>query len=497
MALVKRSIKKEVTINFEVNSGKVNKDGFAKIILRVTENRKHRRVNTGIVVFPKNWDSQKQRVKSGDLEYRVKNDILDKKKAEFGRVVLNLEAADIEADADSIMDIIASGRDRLSFLEFAEEYIKNLDLEGSYRTSMRQKTFLVKLKLFINGFSPSDVLTVPLPNSNDFKPFSEKKFVKDLSIKKITTSFVSDFQNYLKRMPNIRAPKKLIAPEHINKQMSVFKSLYNKCVIKFREKGYQAIYNPFEGLEHQKGATTKDRLTYDEIDKIAKFEIKEGETVKQARDAFILSFYTAGMRCGDILQLRGSDIFYEDGEYRLRYRMQKTGLGKDILLQEEAVAIISKYIDINERSERYIFSFLDSEDPYAEAKTYEDYRTMNPEPKERLLKKISSSNSLINKNLSRIARRAGIKKHITMHIARHSFANIARKANANVYDVSKALGHSSIKITEGYLSNFDTESQDKTLKNVYNRSDDKNSELIKALKGLSQDELKKVLEGIK
>ncbi|MBK7638425.1 MAG: tyrosine-type recombinase/integrase [Saprospiraceae bacterium] len=56
-------------------------------------------------------------------------------------------------------------------------------------------------------------------------------------------------------------------------------------------------------------------------------------------------------------------------------------------------------------------------------------------------------------------------KKLTSHIARHSFADIARKKGISVYDISKALGHSSIAITEKYLASLD----DGAVTDVFNK----------------------------
>ena len=83
---------------------------------------------------------------------------------------------------------------------------------------------------------------------------------------------------------------------------------------------------------------------------------------------------------------------------------------------------------------------------------------------------------------------------LLMHIARHSFANIARQKKANVYDISKALGHSSLKITESYLSKFDTTSQDATMKQVFqnNTKIDENN-LLRQLQSLNPEALASLL----
>ena len=91
---------------------------------------------------------------------------------------------------------------------------------------------------------------------------------------------------------------------------------------------------------------------------------------------------------------------------------------------------------------------------------------------------------------------AGITKKISMHIARHSFENIARQKKANVYDISKALGHSSLKITEAYLSKFDTTSQDATMKQVFDTNNIDEELLIKQLQGIAPDKLRDILKRI-
>lgn len=95
---------------------------------------------------------------------------------------------------------------------------------------------------------------------------------------------------------------------------------------------------------------------------------------------------------------------------------------------------------------------------------------------------------------------AGIEKKVSMHIARHSFANIARQRNANVYDISKALGHSNLKITETYLSKFDTTSQDATMKQVFQDNIKKveldENRLLEQLQNLTPEALASLLKKI-
>ena len=63
------------------------------------------------------------------------------------------------------------------------------------------------------------------------------------------------------------------------------------------------------------------------------------------------------------------------------------------------------------------------------------------------------------KHLSRWVKNAGIKKSITWHCARHSFAVNLLNAGTDIKTVSSLLGHASIKMTEKYLHVIDQRKQ--------------------------------------
>lgn len=88
---------------------------------------------------------------------------------------------------------------------------------------------------------------------------------------------------------------------------------------------------------------------------------------------------------------------------------------------------------------------------------------------------------------------------MSSHIARHSFANIARQKNANVYDICNALGHSDIKTTESYLSKFDYQSQDQTMAMVFDSSkeDSSKEELIRLIQNMKADEIESLIKQAK
>ena len=196
------------------------------------------------------------------------------------------------------------------------------------------------------------------------------------------------------------------------------------------------------------GTPTRVRLNEKEIQQIEKLDLSDGALIWHVNNAFLFSYYTAGMRASDILMLKWENI--QNG--RLIYQMHKTGKIHSVKLIDKANHILSFYGPKN--PDDYVFPFFSSEIDYSNASF--------------LHNQISAKTALLNKYLKFIAEKAGIDKKISTHTARHSFADIARKKTDNIYNLSKTLGHSDLKITEAYLASFDEDAVDSTLDDVFN-----------------------------
>ena len=75
---------------------------------------------------------------------------------------------------------------------------------------------------------------------------------------------------------------------------------------------------------------------------------------------------------------------------------------------------------------------------------------------------INKKTIVYDRNLKQLQKCLGIETVLTSHVSRHSFTNLLlRLKNVNLYDIQQSLGHSSIKITENYLtSHFNLEKLD-------------------------------------
>jgi integrase len=183
-------------------------------------------------------------------------------------------------------------------------------------------------------------------------------------------------------------------------------------------------------LKLSKTKPLKQKLTMEEINKIADLDITPGTLRYHARNIFLVQFYFRGMRIGDALRLEPSDIVGD----RLAYSANKTEVNYDMKIVKPCLAILQEYL--NEKPEGYLFPFI--------------RRTRLTD--EGLKNEIKNRTGVINWHLKEIAKSCGIEKNISTHIARHSFGSIADKQlEGNLKTLQALFGHSSRAMTEEYI----------------------------------------------
>ena len=74
------------------------------------------------------------------------------------------------------------------------------------------------------------------------------------------------------------------------------------------------------------------------------------------------------------------------------------------------------------------------------------------------------SNQKLNSCLKDIASLCGIRKTLTTHTARHTFATILKNSGVNIALISEALGHSDLATTQIYLDSFENSQIDDAMK---------------------------------
>ncbi len=160
-------------------------------------------------------------------------------------------------------------------------------------------------------------------------------------------------------------------------------------------------------------------LTVDELRTIAQTDLSQDQRLSEYRRAFLFSCLT-GLRKCDIMKLTWSEVSQVGNFTRLTFTQKKVGR--------------VEYTDISNEAVRYL------------GNRGQDYEKVFPE--------INNTNLCYN-NACRLMRKCGIQKYITFHCARHTFAVMMLDLGADIYTVSKLLGHSDISITQIYAKVLD------------------------------------------
>ncbi len=165
---------------------------------------------------------------------------------------------------------------------------------------------------------------------------------------------------------------------------------------------------------------TRCYLTLEEIQKIIETEYKPDNDIKSA---FLFCCFS-GLRYSDVSKLTWKEITVSQNGYaQIETTMQKTGKSITIPLSDNAL----KWL------------------PEREGNL----------PENRIFYKLPDQVNNADVRLRTLIKKAGISKHVTFHVARHSFATLTLTYGADLYTVSKLLGHANIRTTQVYAKIVD------------------------------------------
>jgi site-specific recombinase XerD len=197
------------------------------------------------------------------------------------------------------------------------------------------------------------------------------------------------------------------------------RSYHNEVVSALRFMCESVLETPLLALRIPRPRTERQRLP--EVlspDEVAR-------TLAGARNpkhrALLMLLYSAGLRVGEVVRLRPSDLDRERG--LLRIRKGKGSKDRYTLLAQRAVDAVRIYLDAYP-TERWLFPGSDPE------------RHLTARSVQRVVK--------------RAARAAGIAKDVTTHTLRHSFATHLLEAGINLRVIQELLGHQSARTTQIY-----------------------------------------------
>jgi len=407
-----------ISIHFELSPKALN-TGRHKILLRLSNGRsKRKRVSTEFQVQKNDFNPKAKYgkwVRMSDSRHEVINrKLMDLyKKAETK--INELELLEPISAIDTVCDFL-QGKEvqcpepvQITFIEFFK-IITDRMYAAKQANTLRK--YLVTYRKICKHF--------------DGRPFHFEDF---------NISFIYEYESSLKTQG--------LAVNTISKEFAVLKAVLFKAI---KEGYFQLDKNPFFQYKLKFTKSTKEKLDIDEIRRIELLKFSKDTLLSDVRNVWLFSLYNGGIRMGDLCRLRWSNIIDD----RLVYRMNKTSTQKTFRLLPQAQEILNLYKSDN--NEDYIFPLLKND------RSYDEFTVLNA---------ISSQNAVYNKYLKEIARLTNINKKLSMHVSRHSFADIARKKGIGIYTISKALGHSSLKETETYLQSLDEASVDESIIGIF------------------------------
>ena len=293
--------------------------------------------------------------------------------------------------AEDIISTFQKEANEQSLFNFMQGVIVQLQQMGKQRTS---ETYRCTLKSFMQFRDDKDVL---LENIDSDLMLMYEAFLRGKGLTKNSTSFY----------------------------MRILRAVYNRAV----EKDLTTNRNPFKHVYTGIDKTIKRAIQLKAIKQIKNLDLSLQPSLEFARDMFLFSFYTRGMSFIDMAYLKKKDL----SNGILSYRRRKTGQQLFIRWEKCMQEIVDKH-DADYYSP-YLLPIIQY--PYDNRNQYKNvlYRT--------------------NKSLKEIAKMVGLSIPLTLYVARHSWASIAKSKNIPISVISEGMGHDSEMTTQIYLASLD------------------------------------------
>lgn len=254
---------------------------------------------------------------------------------------------------------------------------------------------------------------------------------KDVAIDEFDEKLMGEYENFLKMTG--------AGLNTVSFYMRIMRAVYNRAV----DEGITDQRYPFKKVYTGIARTVKRALRFDDIRRIKNVDLSNEPNLAFARDMFMFSFYTRWMSFVDMSFLSKSNL---SGGV-LSYCRRKTGQRLDIKWEKCMQEIVERY----DACGPYILPIV-SPDKGDERLQYRQCQCR------------------INAYLKRLGRMMGFLHPLTMYVARHSWASVAKSRNVPLSIISEGMGHDSDATTRIYLASIEA-----------SRIDEANSSILNAL----------------
>ena len=371
---------------FYLRSNYVNKEGKTSVMLRIYLNN--------------------ERISLGSTGISVKSCQWDKEKERIkGRTTealnTNLQLDNIASGLQSIFrriemsDVVSLERIKSEFLGKKEEIDTLMQLFEKHNGDVAKQVGVSVGKATLQKYNVC---------KRHFSEFLEKQYKRsDLKLTELTYVVIREFDLYLRTEVGQN-------PNTATKTMKTFKT-----ITLLGQKMGVLLHDPFMNHRFHIEPVNRGFLTDEEILCIAHKQINIPR-LELIRDIFIFSCFT-GLAYIDVSNLTPDHIVTLGDKQWIMTQRQKTSVETNVLLLDIPKAIIAKYGGKTYRNGK-LFPML--------------------------------TNQKTNSYLKEIADICGIKKNLTFHLARHTFATMSLSKGVPMESVSKMLGHTNIRTTQIY-----------------------------------------------
>ncbi|HAT65546.1 MAG TPA: recombinase [Flavobacteriaceae bacterium] len=392
---------------------KPNSKGLYPLAIRITKNRRSTYQYVGHYIDLEDWDEKNIRVRKSNPNADSLNKLLSKELSNANKALIDLQSEHKDASANQIKKELYALGNTSTFFELAQEHLDEL-----------------KVAEKLNRLSTDSALVSYILKFNKSK---------QLSFQEIDERFLKKLMIYLK-------VEHSLAETSIMNILVFIRLLFNRAI---KLKIVSRELYPFGGdkIKIKFPETNKIGLNIIEVRAI---EALDNLTLAEmhTRNVWLFSFNFAGMRVTDVLWIKWSDI-YDD---RLHYRMNKNSKLLSLKIPDKVLKILDYYRD----DKRYATDFV-----------FPELKKANLDDAKDIYNKRKTATKKFNDNLKSIAKKAKIDKKVTMHIARHTFGNIAGDS-IHPLMLQKLYRHSDLKTTLNYQANFIHKEADDALDSVVN-----------------------------
>ena len=377
----------KLNILFIISKSRVNKAGLAPLLCRITYQDKRKVFAMGLFINPSHWQNSKQIAYPPNEENNFINSQLSLIKNEINQAFLFLQLQKNDFDVEHIYKQYKG--------ETQDEDKTLMDVFNYHNNKMKS---LAGIEVSINSWERYH------NTHNHIKDFLWFKFKrKDIKLKDMQFSFITDFEYYLKT-------EKKFKPTTTYRSIGRFRKVIRVAV------AMDYLYkDPFMLYRIKEPKKEIIYLTPEELETIEKYHFAS-DRLQQVADMFIFCCYT-GLAFQEMANLKKENITKKYGGILwIEMYRQKTHKQFSVPLLTKAISILEKY-----------------------------------QESEKLLPVIT--NQKFNAYLKEVAEITGINKTLTHHMARKTFATTVLLYNDIPMEiVSELLGHSKITITQAHYA---------------------------------------------